>query len=83
MPVGTPAHQASSARSDHLGQKTAWLSDWSLREAETSGHGWQTQGPRAESSPPPCFIQPGTLFLPRCSTELLAPTYRVVTVIQS
>ena len=26
-------------------------------------HRWQTQGPWAESNPPPCFIQPSTLFL--------------------
>ena len=37
-------------------------------------HRWQTQGPRAESGPPPCFIWPGTLFLPGGSAELLAPT---------
>ena len=36
-------------------------------------HRWQTQGPRAESGPPPCFIRPGTLFLPGSSTELLVP----------
>ena len=35
------------------------------------GHRWQTQGPRAKSGPPPCFIQPGTLFLPDVSTKLL------------
>ena len=34
---------------------------------------WQTQGPRAESGPPPGFIQPSTLSLPGSSTELLAP----------
>ena len=33
-------------------------------------HRWQTQGLRAESGPPPCFIWPGTLFLPRGSAKL-------------
>ena len=37
-------------------------------------HRWQTQGPWAESSPPPCFIQPSTLFLPGGNAELLAPS---------
>ena len=40
---------------------------------EPLGHRWQTQGLRAESGPPPCFIQPDTLFLPSGSAELLAP----------
>ena len=44
---------------------------------------WQTQGLRAESGPPPCFILPGTLFLPSGSAKLLAPTSGVVTLIQS
>ena len=35
---------------------------------------WQTQGPWAESGPPPCFTQPSTLFLPGGSTKLLAPS---------
>ena len=39
-----------------------------------SFHRWQTQGPWAESSPPPCFIWPGTLFLPGGSAKLLAPS---------
>ena len=30
---------------------------------------WQTQGPQAESGPPPCFIWPGTLFLPGSSSS--------------
>ena len=34
-------------------------------------HRWQTQGPQAESGPPPCFILPGTLFLPGSSAKLL------------
>ena len=33
-------------------------------------HRWQTQGLWAESGPPPCFIWPGTLFLPGSHTEL-------------
>ena len=33
-------------------------------------HRWQTQGLHAESGPPPCFIRPGTLFLPGGSTDL-------------
>ena len=37
-------------------------------------HSWQTQGPRAESGPPPCFICPSTLFLPSGSTEFLSPS---------
>ena len=37
-------------------------------------HRRQTQGPRAESGPPPGFIRPGSLFLPGSSTELLAPS---------
>ena len=35
------------------------------------GHRWQTQGPQAESGPPPCFILPSTLFLPGSRAELL------------
>ena len=38
-------------------------------------HRWQTQGPRAESRPPPCFIQPGTLFLPSGNANLLSPIW--------
>ena len=34
-------------------------------------HRWQTQGPLAESGPPPCFILPSTLFLPGGSAKLL------------
>ena len=34
------------------------------------GPRWQTQGPWAESGPPPCFIRPGTLFLPTGNAEL-------------
>ena len=41
---------------------------------EHLGHLWQTQGPWAESGPPPCFIWPGTVFLPGSSAELLAPS---------
>ena len=33
-------------------------------------HRWQTQGPWAECGPPPCFMQPSTLFLPIGSAEL-------------
>ena len=40
----------------------------------TLSHRWQTQGLRAESGSPPCFIQPSTLFLPISSTEHLAPS---------
>ena len=35
-----------------------------------AAHRWQTQGLRAESGPPPCFIQPNTLFLPSDRAEL-------------
>ena len=35
------------------------------------GHRWQTGGPQAESGPPPCFILPGTLFVPRSSLPLV------------
>ena len=35
-------------------------------------HRCQTQGPQAESGPPPCFIWPGTLFY---SVE--APSFRL------
>ena len=45
-----------------------------LSHIKSLGHRWQTQGPRPESGPPPCFIQPGTLFLPCISAELLAPS---------
>ena len=38
------------------------------------GHRWQAQGLRAESGPPPCFIRPGTVFLPSSSAELLSPS---------
>ena len=43
-------------------------------------HRWQTQGPWAESSPAPCFIQPGTLFLPSGSAELSLNCYGIVTL---
>ena len=33
-------------------------------------HRGQTQGPRAESGPPPGLTRPGTLFPPSGSTEL-------------
>ena len=33
-------------------------------------HRWQTQGPWAESSPPPCFTQPDTFFLAGGSAKL-------------
>ena len=36
----------------------------------TLEHRWQPQGPWAEAAPPPRFIWPGTLFLPRGSAEL-------------
>ena len=32
------------------------------------------KGPWAEPGPPPCFIRPGTLFLPVSSAEPLAPS---------
>ena len=38
---------------------------------DTLDHRWQTQGLWAKSSPSPCFIWPGTLFLPSGSTEPL------------
>ena len=37
---------------------------------ELLDHRWQTQGQWAESGSPPCFIWPGTVFLPGGSTEL-------------
>ena len=37
-------------------------------------HRWHTQGPWAESGPPPCFIRPGTLFPRSDSVELPAPS---------
>ena len=40
----------------------------------TLGPRWQTQGLKAESGPPPCFIRPITMFLPSSSTQLLAPS---------
>ena len=46
-------------------------------------HRWQTQGLWAKSGPPPCFIWPGTLFLPSSSAELSLNCYGVVTFIQS
>ena len=39
-------------------------------EIFTITHRSQTQGPQAESSPPPCFIWPCTLFLPGGSAQL-------------
>ena len=42
-----------------------------LKKPNCLYHRWQTQGLRAESGPPPCFIQPGTLFLSDGSAELL------------
>ena len=41
-----------------------------LEFSDSLDHSWQTQGPQAESGPPPCFIQPDTLFLPGGSAEL-------------
>ena len=41
-------------------------------QKEALDHTWQTQGPWAESDPPPCFIQPGTLFL-RCCCQVPCP----------
>ena len=35
------------------------------------GHRRQTQGPRTEPSPPPCFILPGTLFVPAAAPSSL------------
>ena len=46
-------------------------------------HRWQTQGPRAESSPPPCFFWPSTLFLPNSSAQLSLACEGVVTFTQS
>ena len=46
---------------------------WALRRINDwyhLNHRWQTQGLWAESSPPPCFIRPSTLFLPGGSAEL-------------
>ena len=33
-------------------------------------HRWQTQSPPSKPGSPPCFIHPGTLFLPGSSAEL-------------
>ena len=45
--------------------------DWtSSGQTKHIMHRWQTQGPGAESSPLPSFMQPGTLFLPCGSTKL-------------
>ena len=45
--------------------------DWtSSGQTKHVMHRWQTQGPGAESSPLPSFMQPGTLFLPCGSTKL-------------
>ena len=41
-----------------------------LKNQGVLDHRWQTQGPWAESGPLPCFIRPGTLFLPGGSAEL-------------
>ena len=54
-----------------------------LEMARGLAHRWQTQGLWAESGPPPCFLLPGALFLPGGSTELLAPSEGVVTLLQS
>ena len=56
-----------------LKELIGYLSSIKRTQAEmkvTLSHRWQTQGPWTESSPPPCFIQPGTLFLFDGSTEL-------------
>ena len=48
-------------------------SDRSFRASVFDGleHRWQTQVPKAESGPPPCFIWPSTLFLPGRSASSL------------
>ena len=47
---------------------------WERISQQLLGHRWQTQGPGAESGPPPCFIWPSSLFPPGGSAELLAPS---------
>lgn len=43
----------------------------SLLKPDTLDHRRQTQGPQAESGPPPSFLRPGTLFLlPGSSAKL-------------
>ena len=42
---------------------------FSHKENKSLEHRWQTQGLWPESSLPPCFIQPGTLFLPSGSAK--------------
>ena len=64
-----PAHLASGVRLS-LPQETHFLLHVLFKGIE---HRWQTQGPQAESGPPPCFIRPGTLFLPGSGTALLSP----------
>ena len=44
------------------------------KERNYVDHKCQTQGLWAESGPPPCFILPGTLFLPGRSAKLLDPS---------
>ena len=71
---------------DHTGVGVKWLLGQGLKFCLTTEiffffleqlgleHTRQMQGPRAESGPSPCFIRPGTLFLPRGIVELLAPS---------
>ena len=39
--------------------------------AEPVGHRWQTQGPGAESGPPPCFIRRAPCFYPAAAPSSL------------
>ena len=41
-----------------------------VNRVEGVGYRWETEGLQAKSGPPPCFIQPGTLFLPSGSAKL-------------
>ena len=48
--------------SHFIGQKIIQI--LGVREFNALRHRWQTQGPRAESGPPPCFIQLAPCFYP-------------------
>ena len=55
----------------------------SFSQIISEGTGGKHKAHGAESGPPPCFIWPGTLFLPGNSAELLAPSSGAVPCTQS
>ena len=76
-PARLPRHPCKAV--DPLSRSPCWcllanITCLQITKVSPLRHRWQTQGPQAESSPPPCFIWPSTLFLSGGSAELLAPS---------